>query len=176
MPDRKKKRKKQTGLLPYLPLAFALPGTTSSILGLILPFAARLTKNPYTGKIKREAMTLSEWGRSHDALREIGSGGYSFFGAARGLVWTVAVTAGIVLLLLVVSRFARPSRELCWTVVILGVLLALASVVCFVCSVLFAVSLGSDATRVLLLVGAYLPLAGGLVSGVSAFFAVRRQL
>ena len=173
MPEKKKAKRNKTGLLP---LAFALLGAVASVLGLLLPFAVRLTKNPYTGKIKREAMTLSEWGRSHDALREMGSGGYSFFGAARGLAWTVAVAAGTVLLLLVVSRLTCPSRDLSWTVVVLGVLLALLSVVCFVSSVLFAVSLGSDATRVLLLFGAYLPLAGGLVSGVSAFFAVRRQL
>lgn len=175
MPSRVKTREKP-GFFALLPLAFALSGVVLSILGLILPFASRLTKNPLTKTIVRETMTVSEWDRQHDAAREIGGDGYAFFSAARGFAWVIAIAAGVVLLLLLLSRFVHRSAELNWTVAGTGVLLAFASVVFFVCAVLFAVSAGGEGTRVLLSAGAYLTLSGGIVVGISAFLAVRRAL
>ena len=176
MPTRKTAKPKRLGILPFLPLVGTLPSVALAILGLLLPFAVHVSKNPYTGEIERDARTLSQWGSQHDAMRELGGEGFAFFSAARGLAWTVAVAAGLLLLLLIFSRFVTRSRELNWTVAGIGVLLALASVVFFVCAVLFAVSCGGEGTRVLLSAAPYCTLFGGTCLGVVSFFTVRRAL
>ena len=172
----KKNKSGKTGFLPFLPLVFALPGAVAAILGLIVPFAVQLTKRPYIEEIERESRSLSGWGSLHDSMREIGGDGFRFFGAARGFAWAVAIAAGLAFLLLLWSRFDRRAPELKWIVAIGGVLLVLASVLSFVFAVLFAFSAESDGSRVLLSVGAYLTLSGGVVCGVSSFLAVRGAL
>lgn len=176
MPEKRKEKGKKTGFLPFLPLAFATPGAVLSILGLVLPFATLLTKNPATDAIVRESRTLSEWASQNDALREISGKGFRFFGAARGFAWAVAVGACVTLLLLLWSRLAPNETRPRWYVAGAGVLLALAAVVSFLFAVLFSVSRGGEGSRVLLSVGAYLSLSGGLLTGTSSFLAVRRAL
>ena len=176
MPKKKKAKGKKAGFLPFLPLAFSLPGVVASVLGLILPFASRLTKSPYTGKIDREVKTLSEWGRLHDASRDVGGRGFVSFSPARGLAWTVAISAALVLFLLVLSRVYPRSKDLIWTTAVAGVLTAFASVVFFIFAVFFAVSAGSDSVRVILSAAPFCTLGGGIVVGSSAFLAVRRDL
>ncbi|MBP5427686.1 MAG: hypothetical protein J6Z04_00150 [Clostridia bacterium] len=176
MSTRKTAKTKQSGFLPFLPLIGTLPSVVLAILSLLLPFAVLVSKNPYTGEIGREARTLSQWGRLHDAVREIGGEGFAFFSAARGLAWTVAVATGLLLLLLILSRFVTRSRELNWTIAGVGVLLALASVIFFVFAVLFTVSAGGEETRVLLSAAPYCTLFGGTCLGVVSFFTVRRAL
>ena len=176
MPTRRTVKPKRTGLSKFLPLIGMLPGVVLTILGLLLPFAVHVLKNPYTGKIERDVRTLSQWGSRHDAMREIGGEGFAFFSAARGLAWTVAVATGLLLLLLIFSRFNTRSRELNWTVAGAAALLALASVVFFVFAVLFTVSAGGEGTRVLLSAAPYCTLFGGTCLGAVSFFAVRPDL
>lgn len=176
MQDKTKPQRKKTGFPPFLPLLFALPGVVLSILGLLLPFAARVTKNPYTGKIVREAMTVSKWGEQHDGMREISGDGFAFFSAARGFAWAIAVAAGVLLLLLVLSRVYPRSSDLRWTTAVAGVLLVLASVMAFVFACLFSISASGEEIRVLLSTAPYLTLCGGAVVGISAFLAVRHRL
>ena len=176
MPEKRKTKRKKAGSLPYLPLAFALPGAVASILGLFLPFASRLTKSPYTGKIEREVKTLSEWGRLHDARRDVGGRGFASFSSARVFAWVIAISAVIVLFLIVLSRVYRRSADLRWTTAFAGVLTAFAAVVFFIFAVFFAVSAGGENVRVILSAAPFCTLGGGIVAGASAFFAVRRDL
>lgn len=176
MPEKRKEKGKKAGFLPFFPFAFATPGAVLSILGLFLPFAALLTKNPATDAIVRESRTLSEWANQNDALREVSGKGFRFFGAAQGFAWAVAVGASLTLFLLLWSRLAPTETRPRWYVAGTGVLLALASVGFFIFAVLFSVSVGAEGSRVLLSVGAYLSLSGGLLTGISSFLAVRRAL
>ena len=176
MPNKKNAKRKGKGFLSFLPLILSLPGVAASVLALLLPFAVRLTKNPLTEKYRRERMTLSEWGKQHDGLFELDGKGFAFFSETRGFVWTVAVLAGVVLITLLVSRFVRRSKDLSRILAMLGVLLTLCAVVCFVFAVLFSASASNDGTRVLLTTGAFLPLIGGVLNGIVTFFAVRREL
>ena len=176
MPEKKKAKRKKARFLPYLPLVFALPGAVASIFGLLLPFASRLTKSPYTGKIDREVKTLSEWGLLHDASRDVGGRGFASFGEARVFAWSIAVSAVLVPFLIVLSRVYRRSVDLRWTTAVAGVLLVFASVVFFIFAVLFAVSAGSENVRVILSAAPFCTLGGGIVVGSSAFLAVRRNL
>ena len=176
MPDKRNNKGKKAGILPFLPLAFATPGATLSILGLILPFASLLTKNPATDAIIRESRTLAAWANQNDAMREVTGEGFRFFGVARGFAWAVAVGACVTLLLLLWTRLAPTETRPRWYVAGAGFLLALAAVVFFLFAVLFSVSAGGEGSRVLLSVGAYFSLSGGLLTGVSSFVAVRRSL
>ena len=176
MPEKKKAKGKKAGFLPYLPLAVAVPAAVASILGLLLPFASRLTKSPYTGKIEREVKTLSEWGRLHDAGRDVGGAGFASFSSARVFAWAIAISSVIVLVLLILSRIYPRSKDLSWSTAVAGVLTAFAAVVFFVFAVLFAVRAGGENVRVILSAAPICSLVGGLVAGVSAFFAVRRDL
>ena len=176
MPEKRNTKGKKTGFLPFLPLTFATPGAALAILGLVLPFASLLTKNPATEAIIRESRTLAAWANQNDAMREVTGEGFRFFGAAFGFAWAVAVGACVTLLLLLWERLAPTETRPRWYVAGAGVLLALASVGFFLFAVLFSVSAGGELSRVLLSVGAYLTLSGGLLTGVSSFIAVRRSL
>ena len=167
--------KKKTGFLPFLPLLCALPGAVAAILGLFLPYADRLTKQPYTDTVDRQAMTLSEWGKQHDMLRELGEKGFPHFETARTFAWVIAIASVAVLVLLLYSRLDR-TKGVFWVCAGAGALLALASVLAFLFAVFFSVGAGNENKRVLLSVAPYCTLAGGLLVGAVTFFAVRRDL
>ena len=166
--------KKRAGTLPLALLFCTLPGVVAAFLGLFLRYADLLSKN-LLGEIERTSRTLSEWGTQHDALRELGEKGYAYFGAARGFAWAIAVAAALVFLLFLLSRFSR-SKELSWCVAGSGALLVLASIIAFFFAVLFSVSAKTESSRVLLSVAPYCTLAGGMLTGSLAFFAVLRDL
>ena len=166
--------KKRAGTLPLALLFCTLPGVVAAFLGLFLRYADLLSKN-LLGEIEWTSRTLSEWGTQHDALRELGEKGYAYFGAARGFAWAIAVAAAMVFLLFLLSRFSR-SKELSWCVAGSGALLVLASIIAFFFAVLFSVSAETESSRVLLSVAPYCTLAGGMLTGSLAFFAVRRDL
>ena len=167
--------KKRAGFLPFLPLLCTLPGVVAAFLGLFLPYADKVTKNPVAETVDRNSMTLSEWATQHEALREIGGEGYAYFGAARSFSWVVAVTAACVFLLLLLSRFDR-SKSVVWCCAGAGAVLVLLTVVAFLLSVFFSVAAGSESSRVLLSVAPYGTLVGGTLVGAVSFFAVRRDL
>lgn len=175
MPTRRTVKPKRTGLSKFLPLIGTLPGVVLTILGLLLPFAVHVLKNPYTGKIERDARTLSQWGSRHDAMREIGGDGYAHFDAARGFAWVIAIASVAVFLLLVLSRFDR-SKGTLWCTAGSGAILVLLSIVAFLFAVFFSVSAGNESTRVLLSAAPYCTLFGGTCLGAVSFFAVRPDL
>ena len=167
--------KKRTGLRLFLPLLCALPGAIAAILGLVLPYADQVTKNPIADAVVRETRTLSEWATQHDAAREIGGDGYAHFDAARGFAWVIAIASVAVFLLLVLSRFDR-SKGTLWCTAGAGAILVLLSIVAFLFAVFFSVSAGNETTRVLLSAAPYCTLAGGIAVGAVSFFAVRSYL
>lgn len=171
MPD----SKKRTGFRLFLPLLFTLPGVVAAILGLILPYADRVTKNPVAGTVDRKTMTLSEWVTQHDAAREIGGDGYAWLPASQILAWVIAIASVAVFLLLLLSRFDR-TKGILWSTAGAGAILALLSVIGFLCAVAFSVSAGSESMRVLLSAAPYCTLAGGMAVGAVSFFAVRSGL
>lgn len=176
-PKKKNGKRKTIGFLPFLPVLLALPGAVATVLGLILPFADLVTKNPYTSKVEHDPMTLSAWGKRHEAALVVGDG-YAFFEVMRGFAWALAIAAPLLLLLLLWNRFDRRSVELRWTVAGGGALIALASVLFFIFAFLFSVkaAVPDVGTRVFLLTAPYCSLAGGILSGIVSFFAVRRDL
>ena len=166
---------KRTGLRLFLPLLCALPGAIAAILGLVLPYADQVTKNPLADTVVRETRTLSEWATQHEGIREIGGDGYAHFDAARGFAWVIAIASVAVFLLLVLSRFDR-SKGTLWCTAGAGAILVLLSIVAFLFAVFFSVSAGNESTRVLLSVAPYCTLAGGIAVGAVSFFAVRSYL
>ena len=166
---------KRTGLRLFLPLLCALPGAIAAILGLVLPYADQVTKNPLAEEVVRETRTLSEWATQHEGIREIGGDGYAHFDAARGFAWVIAIASVAVFLLLVLSRFDR-SKGTLWCTAGAGAILVLLSIVAFLFAVFFSVSAGNESTRVLLSVAPYCTLAGGIAVGAVSFFAVRSYL
>ncbi len=167
--------KKRTGLRLFLPLLCALPGAIAAILGLILPYADQVTKNPHADTVVRETRTLSEWATQHEGRIEIGADGYAHFDAARGFAWAIAIASVAVFLLLVLSRFDR-SKGTLWCTAGAGAILVLLSIVAFLFAVLFSVSAEIESSRVLLSAAPYCTLAGGIAVGAVSFFAVRSYL
>ena len=96
--------KKRAGFLPFLPLLCTLPGVVAAFLGLFLPYADKVTKNPVAETVDRNSLTLSEWATQHEALREIGGEGYAYFGAARSFSWVVVLQHLVELLQLLLGQ------------------------------------------------------------------------
>lgn len=167
--------KRRTGLRLFLPLLCALPGAIAAILGLVLPYADQVTKNPLADEVVRETRTLSEWATQHEGIREIGGDGYAHFDAARGFAWVIAIASVVVFLLFVLSRFDR-SKGTLWCTAGSGAILVLLSIVAFLFAVFFSVSAGNESTRVLLSAAPYCTLFGGTCLGAVSFFAVRPDL
>ena len=167
--------KKRTGLRLFLPLLCALPGAIAAILGLVLPYADQVTKNPIADAVVRETRTLSEWATQHEGRIEISGEGYAHFAAARGFAWAIAIAAVATFLLLLYSRFDR-SKGTLWCSAGAGAILVLLSIVAFLFAVFFSVSAGNESTRVLLSAAPYCTLAGGIAVGAVSFFAVRSDL
>lgn len=167
--------KRRTGLRLFFPLLCALPGAIAAILGLVLPYADQVTKNPLADEVVRETRTLSEWATQHEGIREIGGDGYAHFDAARGFAWVIAIASVAVFLLLVLSRFDR-SKGTLWCTAGSGAILVLLSIVAFLFAVFFSVSAGNESTRVLLSAAPYCTLFGGTCLGAVSFFAVRPDL
>ena len=169
--------KKRAGLLPFLPPLCALPGAIAAVLGLFLPYADRVVKNPVSESetLTRESKTLSEWATQHEGRIEIGADGYAHFSAAQTFAWAIAIAAVAVFLLLLYSRIDR-SKGAFWCCAGAGALLVLLSVVAFLFAVAFSVAAGNESMRVLLSVAPYCTLVGGTLVGAVSFFAVRSDL